>query len=424
MKICAIICEYNPLHYGHLYHIQKAKELSGCDSIMCIQAGNFTQRGEPAVTNKYVRARMALEASADIVVQIPTAYCCSSAEIFAMAGVKTANSFENVTHLAFGCETENYELLKEIAKYFANEPKEFKEKLKKYLDAGNSLPTSRQKAIEELMKEDKVVFSEITETINILSKPNNILAIEYLKALYKTKSKIEPIFTTRSNSDYNSADLNGRDSSATAIRTRLLSKQKVKSIKKLVPDFTYRLLKENISEFGLPNQDLFNQLCSYSVKTATADEIKNIYDVSEGIHNRFIESAPKFKDFNELLLNVKTKRYTYTRLKRIVLRMLLKIDKDTVAQIYKIDKLPFIKVLAFNGNNKELLSNISADTDIIIRNSNIVKKQTPLYSALAEIEDRANAVYNMLLTKSNNIPKFAPDLYTQSIKYYTKERKK
>ena len=93
MKICAIICEYNPLHYGHLYHIQKAKELSGCDAVMCIQAGNFTQRGEPAISNKYVRARMALEAGADIVVQIPTAYCCSSAEIFAMAGVKNANSF-------------------------------------------------------------------------------------------------------------------------------------------------------------------------------------------------------------------------------------------------------------------------------------------------------------------------------------------
>lgn len=424
MKICAIICEYNPLHFGHWYHIQKAKEVSGCDAVMCIQAGNFTQRGEPAITNKYVRARMALEASADIVVQIPTAYCCSSAEIFALAGVKIANSFENVTHLAFGCETENFELLKEIAKYFANEPKEFKEKLKKFLDAGNSLPVSRQKAIEELMKEDKAVFSEITETINILSKPNNILAIEYLKALYRTKSKIEPVFTTRSNSDYNSADLNGRDSSATAIRTRLTTKNKIKSIKKLVPPFTYKLLKENADKFGLPDQELFNQLCSYVIKTSTPDEIKNIYDVSEGIHNRFIESGHKFKDFNELLLDVKTKRYTYTRLKRIVLRLLLKINKDTVSQLYKIDKLPFIKVLAFNGNNKELLSNISADTNLIIRNSNIVKNPSPLYSSLADIEDRSNAVYNMLLTKTKTIPDFAPDLYTQSVKYYTKKQLK
>jgi len=420
MKICAIICEYNPLHYGHLYHIQKAKELSGCDAVMCIQAGNFTQRGEPAIVNKYVRSRMALEAGADIVVQIPTAYCCSSAEIFALAGVKIANSFENVTHLAFGCETENFELLKEIAKFFANEPKEYKEKLKKFLDLGDSLPVSRQKAMEEMMKEDKVVFSEITETLNILTKPNNILAIEYLKALYKTKSKIEPIFTTRSNSDYNSADLNGKDSSATAIRTRLLTKKKINSIKKLVPSFTFELMKDELKEFGLPDLDLYNDLCSYVVKTSSENEIKNIYDVSEGIQNRFIESAKKFKDFNELLLDVKTKRYTYTRLKRIVLRLILKIDKDIVSSIYKMDKLPFVKVLAFNAAKKELLSNVDADTNIIIRNSNVVKNPTPEYTTLAEIEDRANAVFNMLLRKSKVIPNFAPDLYSQTIKYTKK----
>ena len=423
MKICAIICEYNPLHYGHLYHIQKAKELSGCDAIMCIQAGNFTQRGEPAISNKYVRARMALEAGADMVVQIPTAYCCSSAEIFALAGVKIANSFDNVTHLAFGCETENYDLLKEVAKFFANEPKEFKEKLKKFLDQGDSLPVSRQKAMEEMMKEDKVVFSEITETLNILTKPNNILAIEYLKALYKTKSNIEPIFTTRSNSDYNSADLNGKDSSATAIRTRLLTKGKIKSIKKLVPNFTYDLLKEDIKEYGLPDIDLYNDLWSYVVKTSSPSDIKNVYDVSEGIENRFIDSANKFKDFNELLLDVKTKRYTYTRLKRIVLRLLLKINKDIVSQIYKMDKLPFIKVLAFNAEKKDLLGSVDANTNIIIRNKNVVKNPTEEYKTLAEIEDRANAVFNMLLRKSKTIPKFAPDLYSQTIKYTKKQKR-
>lgn len=417
MKICAIICEYNPLHYGHLYHIKKAKELSGCDAVMCILAGNFTQRGEPAISNKFIRAKMALEASCDIVVQIPTAYSCSSAETFAMAGVKIANSFDAVTHLAFGCETDNYDLLKEIAKFFANEPKEYKTILKKYLDQGNSLPVSRQKAVEELIKEDKVEFSEITETINILSKPNNILAIEYLKALYKTKSKIEPIFTTRHNSDYNSVDLNGKDSSATAIRTKLLSKKKVKSIKKLVPSFTYDLLKSDIKQYGLPDMQLYNDLCAYVVKTSTAEDYRNVFDVSEGIENRFIDCASKYKDFNDLLLAVKTKRYTYTRLKRIVLRLLLKIDKETVAELNKIDKLPFIKVLAFNAEKKDLLANLSANTNLIIRNSNVVKNPSELYLALSQVEDRANAVYNMLLRNDKKIPKFAPDLYTQTIKY-------
>ncbi len=421
MKICAIICEYNPLHYGHLYHIEKAKEISGCDTVMCIQAGNFTQRGEPAVANKYVRSRMALEAGADIVVQIPTAYCCSSAEVFALAGVKIANSFPDVTHLAFGCETENYGLLKEIAKYLSNEPKEYKDKLKEYLDQGNSLPVSRQKALSDLIKEDKVEFSEITEAVNILSKPNNILAIEYLKALYRTKSNIEPVFTTRSNSDYNSVDLNGKDSSATAIRTRLLMKGKVKSIKKLVPPFTYSLLKSDIDEFGLPDMKLYSDLCSFVLKTSTADEIKNIYDVSEGIENRFVEMSQKYKEFEDILLAVKSKRYTFTRLKRIVVRLLLKIDKDIVNEIYKMDKLPFIKVLAFNACKQDLLASVSANTNIVIRNSNIVKNPTDVYKKLANIEDRANAVYNMLLRKTKEIPKFAPDLYAQTIKYTRKK---
>lgn len=422
MKICAIICEYNPLHYGHLYHIEKAKEISGCDTIMCIQAGNFTQRGEPAVANKYVRSRMALEAGADIVVQIPTAYCCSSAEVFALAGVKIAESFPDVTHLAFGCETENYELLKEIAKYLANEPKEYKDKLKEYLDQGNSLPVSRQKTLSDLIKEDKVEFSEITEAVNILSKPNNILAIEYLKALYRTKSNIEPVFTTRENSDYNSVDLNGKDSSATAIRTKLLKKGNVKAIRKLVPPFTYSLLKNNVKEFGLPDMNLFSDLCSFVLKTSTAEDIKNIYDVSEGIENRFVEMSQKYKEFEDILLAVKSKRYTFTRLKRIVLRLLLKIDKDIVTEIYKMDKLPFIKVLAFNAGKQDLLASVSANTNIVIRNSNVVKKPTDIYKKLANIEDRANAVYNMLLRKTKEIPKFAPDLYAQTIKYTRKTK--
>ena len=168
MNICAIICELNPFHYGHLYIVQRAKELSGADAMMCIQSGHFTQRGEPAVTNKYVRSRMAIEGGFDIVVQIPTAYSCSSAEIFATAGVKIANSFDNVTHLAFGVETANPSLLIEIADFLSNETDEYRATLQKYLDAGNSLPVSRQKAIEEMIKEDKVEFSEISETITYL----------------------------------------------------------------------------------------------------------------------------------------------------------------------------------------------------------------------------------------------------------------
>ena len=244
MKICAIISEYNPFHYGHLKHITDAKRQSGADAIMIILSGNFTQRGEPCILNKYVRARIALEAGADIVVQMPTAYSTSTAEIFALAGVKIANSFENVTHLAFGVETKHPELLQELAKFLVEEPKAYKTKLKKYLNDGNSLVVSRQKAIEDLIKNDEVSFSEITEITNILKQPNNILAIEYLKALIKTNSKIIPVFTTRGESEYNSEEVVGKNSSATAIRAKLYKTNRVHSIKKLVPKFSYSLLKE------------------------------------------------------------------------------------------------------------------------------------------------------------------------------------
>ena len=417
MKICAIICEYNPLHYGHLRHIQESKELSGADAIMCIMAGNFCQRGEPAIVNKYVRARMALDAGADIVCQIPTAYVCSSAETFALAGVMIANSFDNVTHLSFGCETKNHELLKELALFFAKEPKEYKEALKKYLDEGNSLVVSREKAIEELIKTDKVEFSEITEVFNILRKPNNILAIEYLKALYKTNSKIQPIFSVRENSDYLSEVINGKDTSATAIRARLAKKPKASAVKKLIPATSYKLLKDEMKLSGLPNDRLYSDIAMYRIKTIPVKEFANIYDVSEGLENRFKEKATKIKDLKTLLLEVKSKRYTYTRLKRIVTGLVLGINKNCVEELYKIKQLPYIKVLGFNSNNNSLLNELNCNTNLIIRNSNIVDNPTKLYTELANIEDNANALYNQLLTDTRIILDYAPDLLTKTIVY-------
>lgn len=416
MKICAIISEYNPFHYGHLKHIVDAKKQSGADAVMIILSGNFTQRGEPCIVNKYVRARIALEAGADIVVQMPTAYATSTAEIFAIAGVKIANSFENVTHLAFGVETEHPELLQELAKFLAEEPKEYKTKLKKYLNAGNSLVVSRQKAIEELIKNDEVSFSQITEIGNILKQPNNILAIEYLKALIKTNSKIIPVFTTRGESEYNSEEVVGKNSSATAIRAKLYKTGKVHSIKKLVPKVSYSLLKEEIKTFGLPDTTLFNDLCMYALKMSSTDDLKKLFDVTEGLENRFHEVSKNTKDLNEFLLQVKTKRYTFTRIKRIVLGNLLKINAKTVQSIYDLDILPFIKVLAFKNDSEELLKSVSANTNLIIRVNNVDNQPNNLYKELANIEDRANQIYYMLLRKNNSIPEYTPDLLTKSIK--------
>ena len=417
MKICAIICEYNPLHYGHLTHIAESRLMSGADAIMCIMAGNFCQRGEPTVVNKYVRARMALDAGADIVVQIPTAYACSSAETFALAGVKIANSFNNVTHLSFGCETNNHELLQDIAKFLYNEPKEYKDALQKYMEEGNSIATSREKALAELIDNGIFKFSDKDEALDIIRKPNNILAIEYLKALYATNSSIQPLFSVRENSDYLSDVINGKDTSATAIRAKLYNTRSVRCVKRLLPKSSYKLLQDEIKMSGFVDDDLYDNIAMYKIKTTPLDDFKEIYGVSEGIENRFKDKSTKIKDLKTLLLEVKTKRYTYTRLKRIVTCLVLNIKKNCVDELYKIKQLPYIKVLGFNNNNSALLNELNCNTNLIIRNSNIVENPSKLYKELAAIEDNANAVYNQLLTKIPAIPDYAPDLMTKTIVY-------
>ncbi len=415
MKICAIICEYNPFHKGHKKHIEEAKKLSNADAIMCIMSGNFTQRGEPALINKYMRSRMAIECGADIVVQMPTAYACSTAEIFATAGVKIANAFDKVTHLAFGCETTDTQTMNQLAKYLVEEPKEYKDKLKQYLSEGNSLPYSIEHAILDLVEEEKVVFKNVDKIKEILEQPNNILALEYLKALLRTKSKIKPVFISR-NGDYHSTALVGDDTSAYAIRTKLYQTGSVRSVKKYIPKEIYPLLKSEIAYFGLPNKDLFADLSMYALKTKTKEEYQKVFDVREGIENRFIEQAKLSKDLNEILVEVKTKRYTYSNLKRIILSLLLDIRKEDVEAIKTLDVLPFVKVIAYKAERTDLLKAVSANTNIILRVNNVEKDQTGIYKRLVDIEDRANQVYAMLQNKEAIIPNIAPDIYTRTIK--------
>ena len=347
---------------------------------------------------------------------MPTAYACASAEIFALAGVKIANSFKNITHLAFGVETKKPEILIELANFFLNEPKQYQTAIKKHLNEGNSLVVSRQKALEDMVMTDKAIFSEITEAVNILNKPNNILAIEYLKALISTGSKIKPIFIDRSESNYHSEKVDGKNTSATAIRAKLYKHGKAKAVKKYMPALAYDLLREELKTFGLPNQNTFNDLCMYVAKTKTANEIKTVFDVTEGLENRIVEYSKLTKDLNEFLINVKTKRYTYSRLKRIMLSLLLNITAETVMSIHEIDKLPFIKVLAFRGGNNDLLKAVEANTNLVIRVNNVEKKKSGLYQELCNIEDRANQVYNMLLPNQKSIPEYTPDIYTVTTK--------
>lgn len=401
-KICVIICEYNPFHNGHKLLIQKARELSQCEYIACIMSGDFSQRGEPCVLNKYSRAELAIVGGADIVLHLPTAYSCSSAEVFAHGGVKIANCLKNATHICFGSECGEIEPLKKLAEILVKEPKPYKKLLKKHLSKGLSYPASRQKAIEELVN-DGVLDKGLDE---LLKGSNNILAIEYLKALITTKSKLTPITVKRQGEDFNSKK-QGEFASASSLRDALYSKG-IKAIDQSVPKEVYAVMKQKFEKQPLPDKRLFDTLRLFTLRTSSLDYLRTIFDVKEGLENRLHHISRECGNYESFINLCKTKRYTESRLNRVALASMLGIDKITTHFAYK-KITPYIKVLAVKRN--KILSNLECSAPLIIRNSNIPLILKPFAKRLLEIEDRADTTYALITGKVSTLPY----LYNQAL---------
>ena len=309
-KRIGIIAEYNPFHNGHLYQIQKAKELTGADTVIAVMSGNFTQRGDTSLINKFEKAKIALQNEVDMVIELPTIYSISSAENFALGGVKILNEIGNIDYLVFGIEEENLEKLQAIADVLVNEDNEFKRNIKEELDKGNSYPKAREIALK------KVLSSENVE--NIMQKPNNILAIEYLKALKITNSKIKPFAIKRKNTMHNDENINENYASGTYIR-KLFIENNFNEIKKVVPKYTYERLLElkNHGTYVTSIND-FSDIVIYKIRTMTKEEISQIADINEGLENSIKLASTTCKTIDEIVEKVSTKRYTKTRISRIL----------------------------------------------------------------------------------------------------------
>lgn len=360
MNFCAIICEYNPFHNGHLHHIQKAKEISGCDGVFCVMGGNFNQRGLPCIFDKHVKAKNAIENGADIICELPTAYATQSAEIFSLAGLKIINSFKNITHICFGSECGDIELLTQIANFLLKPTKQFKKQLKSILKQGFSYATSIEKSLNNKKWEE------------IISKPNNLLAIEYLKALKRTKSKVIPV-TIKREDNYNSND-SVIFKSATAIRNAV-NDNNIQEIKNFVPMQVFNHLQTATPV----KMELFNEICEYCIKIKN-ESIKEIFEVNEGIEN-YLKNA-----------NHPTSRYKINKINRTKLNIVLGIKKDIIKKLYKQKSLPYIKLLA---GKKEYLKHLDCATNLVIRKNDINKK-TAYFSDLEKIDNNSNILYNII----------------------------
>lgn len=383
-KRIGIIAEYNPFHNGHLYQIQKAKELTGADTVITVMSGNFTQRGDTSLINKFEKAKIALQNEVDMVIELPTIYSISSAENFALGGVKILNEIGNIDYLVFGIEEENLEKLQAIADVLVNEDDEFKRNIKEELDKGNSYPKAREMALK------KVLSSENVE--NIMQKPNNILAIEYLKALKTTNSKIKPFAIKRKNTMHNDENINENYASGTYIR-KLFIENNFNEIKKVVPKYTYERLLElkNHGNYVTSIND-FSDIVIYKIRTMTKEEISQIADVNEGLENSIKLASTTCKTIDEIIDKVSTKRYTKTRISRILTYILLDITKSEMEQSKNANQ--YIRVLGINKKCEGILKTINNDK---------------LITSLKKFEE--NNGENQLL----NIDKKATEIYT--IKY-------
>ena len=346
--VLGIIAEYNPFHNGHLYHILKSKELTKDDYVIAIIGGNFTQRGESSIVDKWTKAEMAIAGGVDLVIELPTLYSVSSAENFADGAIKILNSLKVVDHISFGAECQELNKLNIIANILYEEPKEFKAFLTDELSKGISFPKARENAILNYLKD----FSYK----NILSEPNNILGIEYLKALKKYRSRIKPVLVPRKSSGHLTTDYTGSISSSTAIRN-MLKAGKTANLKDALTPSSYTILKDEINKgHFVIDFSKFEKIALYNLRLMSLEDIKKIPDVSEGLEHLIKRAAISCNTFDDFINIVCSKRYTKTRIRRILLYSILGITKKDIDISKKI--VPYVRVLGFNDKGKNLVSKI------------------------------------------------------------------
>ena len=418
MKIVGLVVEYNPFHNGHLYHLKKSIEITNSTHSVAVMSGNFLQRGEPALFDKYKRAEIAVLNGVDLVIELPTLYACQSAEIFTHGAITLLNSLNCIDSICFGSEEGCIDTLVEISRVLVEEPDEFKSILKKNLDIGLLFATARSKALYEYISSNGILNISEDKLSNILSSSNNILGIEYIKSLLKHESSIKPFTISRILADYNSESIDSSICSATAIRKTLSTDNTLSKISSVVPKQTLNIISENINNNFNPMFDEYYFDTIREIVVRDFDKLNSYFDVNEGIENKIYKSIFTSSNLSELHQLVKSKRYTLTKIKRILNNILLGITKDDMNHVKNLETLPYVRVLAFNDKGREIIKKIKSSSDIKIINkfSNINFENNLVFETLIKYDIKATNMYNIPYYKSNkNLLKGPMDYYTSPI---------
>ncbi len=364
MKIAGFITEYNPFHYGHQIHIENTKSLTGASHIVAVMSGSFVQRGEPALVDKWTRAKMAINNGVDLVIELPFIYSVQTAELFASGSTKILESINSTDYLVFGSESGNIDELKAIAEIFAFEPPLFKKFLKEHLTDGNSFSVSRSLALKEYAEVNGI---ELGDTLSIIKESNNILGIEYLKSLIRIKSSIIPMTFKRLGDKYSELEVKSEIASATAIRHRI-KENGIESAVDLLPNSSYDSIFEFIKKYGKINGlENYSQIINYLLCVKSPENISDYFDVEIGLENRIKELSKISSDPLELIKAISTKRYTETRIQRLFIHMLADLKKEAILDAFS-NEPGYIRILASNKKGFEIINKIKENSDIEIIN--------------------------------------------------------
>lgn len=357
MEIIGVICEYNPFHNGHIYHINKIKELYPDSLIILVLNGYFLERGEISLLSKEEKVKIALNHHVDLILELPVIYGTQSADIFAYYAVKILNCF-HINRLIFGSESNDLNKLKEIVNIQKNDL-QYNKRVKKFLASGTNYPTALAQALN----------------IDInFNNPNDLLAISYLKAINKINKNIVPQCIKRTSSYYD-LESNNKIVSATNIRNKLKNKQ---DIRPFLPQDAYKFLSK-------VDEDLLFKLIKFKIKTD--NNLSDYLTVDEGIENRLKKVIDKVDNFVEFINKMKTKRYTYNKINRMLIHILLGIKKE-----YNLTDLEYIKILGFNLQGQKYLTKIKKEIPYSLKSLN--------NSLTKEIENRAAFIYDILTNQN------------------------
>lgn len=391
MKITGIIAEYNPFHNGHLYQIRKAREITGADYIIVVMSGNHMQRGTPALIDKYSRAKMALSGGADMVIELPTCYATASAEYFAMGAISILNQLGCVDSVCFGSESGDITMLSKIAHALVDESEDFVQSLKTKLKNGDTYPVARNAALAE-------TINGFTTFDTILGFPNNILGIEYIKAIIRQNSNIKPYTNTRIGSDYHSYKLAENFSSAISIRQSLSLQDNLDMIQSQIPASAFDIMKEDFHKTFPVYASDFSSMIKFKLLKERGQGFTQYFDVTQAISDKLEKEMFSMQSFDEFCDILKSKDITYARISRCLSHILLDIKAEDV-QLFKENGITFYaRVLGFNSKADALTKTLKSNTSIplITKTTTASSQLYPIGQKQFEQDIQASHIYECI----------------------------